>query len=147
MTRPTASHRGVVPESVTVEIPLTFKKRGGRKQMITPDGSCVRVDPGCQSPTGDNAALVRALARAYRWQWMLESGSYGSITELAEAERVNRSYLCRVLRLTLLAPEIVHAMSNGSSATLPVAQVLQPFEVEWNQQRQDLLMIRVVQRL
>ena len=56
-----------------------------------------------------NSALVKALARAHRWQRLLESGECGSITELAAAEKIDRSYLCRVLRLTLLAPEIEEA--------------------------------------
>ena len=71
--------------------------------MITPDGEAHRPRPRVDS------ALVKALARAHRWQRLLESGECGSITELAAAEKIDRSYPCRVLRLTLLAPEIVEA--------------------------------------
>ena len=94
--------------------------------MITPDGITERPRPRI-----DNA-LVKALARAHRWQRMLESGECGNITELAAAEKINRSYLCRVLRLTLLAPEIVEAILDGrqpEEVTLPA--LMRGIAVEW----------------
>ena len=104
-------------QTITVKVPLTIRKRGGRKTILAPDGSEAwspgpRVDP----------ALVKALARAFRWRRMLEDGSYSTIKELAAAEKINASYLCRVLRLTLLAPEIVEAILDGrqgDEVTLP----------------------------
>ncbi len=56
---------------------------------------------------------MKALARAHRWLSLPEGGEYGSIEELARAERINPSYLARALRLTLLAPEIVESVLNG----------------------------------
>jgi hypothetical protein len=56
----------------------------------------------------------KAVARAHRWKRMLESGAYASIGELAEAEKINQSYLCRVLRLSLLAPDIIEGALNGA---------------------------------
>jgi hypothetical protein len=136
MTRRPSTKRSVVSEGLTVEIPLAFKKRGGRKQMIMPDGSCAPAGPLDLSPTiSTNATLVRALARAHRWKDMLESGSFSSITELAEAERVNRSYLCRMLRLTLLAPEITSNILDGASGESELNGLMQPFSVEWDEQR------------
>ena len=67
---------------------------------------------------------------------MLESGECASITELAAAEKIDRSYLCRVLRLTLLAPEMVEAIMDGrqaEAATLP--ELMKGFPVEWARQR------------
>jgi hypothetical protein len=75
---------------------------------------------------------VKALARAHRWQRVLESGRCGSIAELAAAEKIDRSYLCRVLRLTLLAPEIVEAIMAGrhpEGVSLP--GLMKGFPVEW----------------
>jgi hypothetical protein len=104
--------------------------------MIMPDGSCAPAGPLDLSPTiSTNATLVRALARAHRWKDMLESGSFSSITELAEAERVNRSYLCRMLRLTLLAPEITSNILDGASGESELNGLMQPFSVEWDEQR------------
>jgi hypothetical protein len=83
-----------------------------------------------------NSALVKALARAFRWRRMLETGRYGTITDLAAAEKINESYVSRVLRLTLLAPDIVEAILDGrqtDNVTLPM--LMQPFSVEWPVQR------------
>jgi hypothetical protein len=93
--------------------------------------------PGCDNwappPSIDNA-LLKALARAHRWRRMLESGGYGTLAELADAERINRSYVSRILRLTLLAPEIVERILDGRPApSLP--QLLKPFPVEWDKQK------------
>ena len=86
-----------VPSILSVRVPFAVRKRGGRKLVITPDGETRRARPRVDS------ALVKALPRAHRWQHLLESGECASITELAAAEKIDRSYLCRVLRLTLLA--------------------------------------------
>ena len=90
-------------ETITIHIPMTFRKRGGRKLVVTPDGA-----PWAPRPRVDNA-MVKALARAFRWQRMLDDGVCGTIEELAKREKVNRGYMSRVLRLTLLAPDIVEA--------------------------------------
>jgi hypothetical protein len=60
-----------------------------------------------------NSTLVKVPARAFRWRRMLESGAYGTIAELAAAEKINSSYVSRLLRLTLLAPEIVEMILDG----------------------------------
>jgi hypothetical protein len=86
-----------------------------------------------------DSALVKALARAFRWRRMLEAGRYVSIAELAVAEKINESYVCRVLRLTLLAPEIVEEIMDGQqgpSVTLPV--VMTSWPMEWAGQRAAL---------
>ena len=85
-----------------------------------------------------DGTLVEALARAWRWQRMLECGEHGTLAELADAEDIGQSYVCRVLRLTLLAPAIVERILDGRP-TAGLAQLLKPFPVEWEQQRQDLL--------
>jgi hypothetical protein len=82
--------------------------------------------------------LVKALARAWRWQRVLESGEYGTLAELSAAERISRSYICRVLRLTLLASDIVERVMEGRP-TAGLARLLEPFPVEWEKQRQQFL--------
>src|SRR5437870_916048 len=81
--------------TATVSIPVTFRQRGGRKQIMTPPGAT----PWSPPPQIDTA-LLRAVVRAHRWRHMLESGAYASSAELAKAEKVNASYLGRILRLT-----------------------------------------------
>jgi len=121
------------PSTLSLRVPFAIRKYGGRKLVITPAGTTGRP------LTPIDGALVKAIARAHRWQRMLESGAFSSMTELAEAEKVSRSYVCRVLRLTLLAPEIVLEILDGRQgpkATL--ARVLEPFPMDWEKQRLSL---------
>ena len=116
-----------IPETMTLHVPFRIVKRGGRKEMQMPDRAL-------QERTPDNT-LVKALARAFRWKSMLESGEYATIAELAEREGIAPSYLTRVLRLTLLAPDIVETILDGRQGSeVTLARVLEPFPLEWNQQ-------------
>jgi hypothetical protein len=120
--------------TVTVHIPVTFRQRAGRKQILSPSGSA----PWSSAPRVDTA-LLKAIVRAHRWREMLESGEYSSAAELAKAENVNDSYLSRVLRLTLLAPEIIESIINGQQpSTLQVDDVLKPLPLDWQRQRSIL---------
>ena len=94
-----------IPETVTLHVPFRVVKRGGRKEMQLPDGAT--------QPRRTDSTLVKALARAFRWKRMLESGEFATIAELAEREGIAPSYMTRVLRLTLLAPDIVEAILDG----------------------------------
>jgi hypothetical protein len=116
---------------VTVRIPLVFKKRGGRKTVISPDGHTWERT----APLVDRA-LVRALARAFRWRRILDEGVVATIEELARRERVTRGYMSRVLRLTLLAPDIVEAILDGRHFEgLRLEELLEPLPPEWVAQR------------
>lgn len=131
-TRSKQSDVRALPKTITVNIPIHFERRGGRKTVISP----VRYAP--LPPKHDNA-LIKALARAHRWRRMIESVEYPSITELAKAEKVNQSYACRLLRLTLLAPHIVEAILNGAQQNaLQLDQLLHPLPVEWSSQKRLL---------
>lgn len=113
---------------ITVRVPLAIRHRPGRKTMVTP----VRSGGETQVPTRASPALVKALARAFRYQRLLDEGRYLSISEMAAAERIERGYLGTLLRLTLLAPDIVEAILDGrqpKGMTLP--QLMEPFPLEW----------------
>ena len=113
-------------------MPMTIRRRGGRKLVLTSDGAEVNAAPVTRHV--DNA-MVKAIARAFRWRDMLESGEYASVTELAAAEKINQSYLCRVLRLTLLAPGIVAAILDGRQrGGADLAMLMGPFPVDWREQ-------------
>ena len=77
--------------------------------ILAPDGSEL-TPPTKSQPDG---VLVKALARAWRWQRLLDRGVYSSVTEIAEAERISKSYVSRILRLALLVPDIVEAILGG----------------------------------
>ena len=117
--------------TVTVRIPVQFRQRAGRKQILTPPGSV----PWSPAPRVDHS-LLKAVVRAYRWREMLETGEYASAAELAKAEKVNDSYVSRILRLTLLAPDIIEAIVDGTQPpTMQVEDLLKPLPTEWKRQR------------
>ena len=101
--------------SITVRVPLAIRRRPGRKTVVTP----VRSGGAAALPTRADPALVKALARAFRYQRLRDEGRYGSISEMAAAERIDRGYLGRVLQLTLLAPDIVEAILRRAVADRP----------------------------
>lgn len=116
-------------QTLTVVIPLRVKPRGGRKAMVTPGALALE--------RRQDITLIKAVARAFRWRRMLETGRFGTINELAAAEKINSSYVSRLLRLTLLAPEMVDAILDGrqpEGMTLP--RLMKPLPVEWERQPQ-----------
>lgn len=123
------SRSAATPETVTVHVPFRVVKRGGRKEMIVP------ADAPAQRPRVDNT-VVKALARAFRWRKLLETGVYSTLEDIARAEKINTSYVSRILRLSLLAPDIVEAILDGRQGPEVTMAVLQrPFPVEWEGQR------------
>jgi hypothetical protein len=122
--------------ALTVTVPMTFKKRGGRKLVIAPNGADAWALPRARI---DNT-MVKALARAHRWKMQLDSGRFQTVQDLAEAEKINPSYIARVLRLTLLAPDIVEAILDGRQpAGLQLDDLLAPIPVEWDRQREAFM--------
>ncbi len=118
------------PAVVTIKVPFAVRKRGGRKLVLAPDGA-----PVPSAAPHIDSTLAKAIARAFRWQKMLESGKYATIREIAKAEKINPSYVSRVLRLTLLAPATVEAILDGRVGTGPtLAEAMVPFPVSWVQQ-------------
>ncbi|MFC7478041.1 hypothetical protein ACFQS7_27085 [Dankookia sp. GCM10030260] len=119
--------------SITVRVPLAVRRRPGRKTVVMP----VRSGGEIRVPTRADPALVKALARAFRYQRLLDEGRYASISEMAQAERIERGYLGTVLRLTLLAPDIVEAILDGcQSQVLGLPALLEPFPAGWADQCQ-----------
>jgi len=120
--------------TAVVSISVSFLQRGGRKQILSPPGTA----PWSPAPRVDGA-LVKAVVRAHRWRHMLENGEYTSSAELAKAEKVNDSYLSRILRLTLIAPDIIEAILAGRQAsTLQLDDLLKPLPAAWDRQRSEL---------
>ncbi|WP_298566087.1 hypothetical protein [uncultured Aliiroseovarius sp.] len=119
--------RTPIQDTVTLHVPFRVVKRGGRKEMQLPD--CIK------QPRRTDSTLVKALARAYRWKRMLESGEFATIAELAEREGIAPSYMTRVLRLSLLAPDIVEAILDGRRGLdVTLSQGLEPFPLAWKRQ-------------
>ncbi|MEI8154075.1 MAG: hypothetical protein WCG92_21200 [Hyphomicrobiales bacterium] len=133
MTEPRSS---VDARTVTVRVPLAIRRRGGRKLVLAPEGA--EITAASVTRHIDNA-MVKAIARAFRWRDMLESGEYATIREIAAAEKINETYVGRVLRLTLLAPDIVEAILGGRQpAGLQLDRLLRRFPVGWREQSRIL---------
>jgi hypothetical protein len=114
-----------------VSIPISMRRIGGRKKVITP----ANFAPWSPSPTRVDDTIVKVLARAHRWRGMLESKLFANVRELAKAEKINEAYLCRVLRLTLLSPTITEAILSGQLPDgVDLKKLLRPFPVVWQEQ-------------
>jgi hypothetical protein len=120
-------------DTFTIRVPLKLRRHGGRKLVIVLEGAGMPV----RAKATPDDTLLKALARAHRWRRMLESGQARSINELAEIEKINASYISRILRLTFLAPDIVTAILNGRQPrTLQLANLMDDMPVEWDRQRE-----------
>ena len=116
------SNRTVNPDTISIQVPFRFAKRGGRKEMQLPEDAPKRPD----------STLIKALARAFRWKRALESGEFASSAELAEREGIAPSYMTRLLRLTLLAPEVVERILAGDRVgEKRLAELLESLPEEW----------------
>ena len=117
-----------IPETVTLHVPFRIVKRGGRKEM--------QMSECATQPRRTDNTLIKALARAFRWKRMLESGEFASISELAEREGIAFTYMARLVRLSLLAPEIVDAIMEGRQPeSVTLATMMDPFPLDWKEQR------------
>ncbi|MBR0867870.1 hypothetical protein ACFLEY_08430 [Bradyrhizobium sp. YCK136] len=139
MNRPTTITLGTVSRpklsrdgrTMVISIPISFRRQGGRKRVVTPAHA-----PSWSPPQAriDNT-LIKAVVRAHRWRNMLESNLFATVRDLAKAEKINESYLCRVLRLTLLSPALTEAILNGfQPEALDLAQLLKSIPIEWDKQ-------------
>ena len=121
--------------TITVRIPMVWKCRGGRKVIIAPDGG----DAWAPAKPRSDELLIRALARAHRWKRMLEEGRFRSAGELAEAEEVTRSFITRMLNLTLLSPDVVEAILEGRQPkAIGLDELHQHVPSVWERQRKTV---------
>ena len=119
-------------KGIRISVPLKIKRKGSRKEIIAPDDN--------QSESGESRgcqeSLVRALALAYHWRDLIDSGKFDSITDLASAINKDRSYTARLFRLTLLAPEIVEAIVNGREPEwVCLRKLIEPLPMLWQEQK------------
>ena len=130
MAKPKLSDDG---RTVTVRVAISIRRRGGRRLVLAPDGTNITASPVTRHI---DSAMVKAIARAFRWREMLEIGEYPTVREIANAEKINETYIGRVLRLTLLAPDIVEAILHGRQpADMTLMSLMRQVAVEWPAQR------------
>ena len=118
-------------QMLTVRVPLAIRKlRGGRKLMVAPSS------PASPGASGADTTLVKAVARAFRWRRLIETGRYSTIDDLAVGEKINSSYVSRLLRLTLLAPDIVEAILDGQQPSeMMLPELMKGVPTIWEVQR------------
>ena len=122
--------------SEVTDISMSFRPRGGRTVIVLPDGSRGVVR---REATIDNT-MIKVIARGFRWQRLLYDGTYATIEDLAAAEKINPSYVSRILRLAYLSPVVVQAILDGKHpAWLTMRHLLEPFPTDWKQQEKKLL--------
>lgn len=122
--------------SEVTDIPMSFRPRGGRTVIVLPDGSRGVVR---REATIDNT-MIKVIARGFRWQRLLYDGTYATIEDLAAAEKINPSYVSRILRLAYLSPVVVQVILDGKHpAWLTMRHLLEPFPSDWKQQEKKLL--------
>jgi hypothetical protein len=117
-------------DTLTIRIPIPLQRCGGRKLIITPEGIAPTPKPR------PDETLIKALVRAHRWRRRIESGQAKSITDLAEQEGITDAYVCRLLPLTCLAPDLVEAILDGRQRRgLRLAKMLDSNPSRWDEQR------------
>ena len=127
----------IADQQLEIRVPITLRRRGGRKLIITPDADKGRV---ATLRDGQDGTLVKAIARGFRWRKLLEQGVYENVDEIAAKEKIDRSYVSRLLRMTLLAPDIVEMVLAGRQPRGINLQMLKrPIPDCWQEQR-DLLL-------
>jgi hypothetical protein len=119
-------------DTLMVHVPMAFRRRGGRKIIVAPDGSAM---PAAAPRYNVDNVLVKALARGFRWRKFLDNGTYSTIKEIAAKGRVEVSYVAEVLRLTLLAPDLVELILDGRQPPgWQLRQFRRSFPIEWQAQ-------------
>jgi hypothetical protein len=122
---------GLEVDTLTIRIPMRLQRRGSRKLIMTPEGAAAPTPKPRPEET-----LIKALVRAHRWRRRIERGHARSITDLTEQEGVTVAYVCRLLPLTCLAPDILEAILDGRQPKgLLLGQVLGNRQLGWNEQR------------
>jgi hypothetical protein len=120
--------------TLIIRVPVQFKRRGGRKRIITPEGVDAPMVPVQPAPVDDT--LVKTLVKAHRWRRRIETGKAKSVTDLAEQEKVSITYVTKLWPLTCLAPDIVVALLDGRQPRgLSVNRMLKNVPEAWSAQR------------
>lgn len=127
----------ITAATITVRVPLKIRRRPGRKTVVTPAPT---ADADSTIATRADPVLVKALARAFRYQRLLDAERYASISEMAAGEGIDRGYLGRLLRLAVLAPDVVEGLLDGRHFhDRGLAGLMEPLPMNWSDQRSLLI--------
>ena len=124
-------------DAIVIDIPMALRHRGGRKEIVLPPG----VAPVAESDDKDRSptSLALALARAFRWQEMIETGQFESNSDLARKLKLDQSYIARTIRLACLAPDLVEAIIDSQEPDgLSLRSLRRDLPLAWDEQRREL---------
>jgi hypothetical protein len=117
---------------ISVRVPIKIKRYGGKKLILLPEGAHMTA---LQEASKPDETLVRALAKAYYWQNLIDTGRYKSIDDMSRQRKINSSYMSRILRLNQLAPQIKKAILDGTQPRqLSLQDMQNPFPDIWDEQ-------------
>jgi hypothetical protein len=117
---------------VVIRVPMKLRHVSGRTEIIAPQA----LGKARQGAPGKPSALAVALARSLRWSELLDQGRYPTVAALAAAVGLERSYVARVLNLSLLAPDLAEAILYGEAPSgLSLSRMRDDFPMEWVRQR------------
>ena len=121
---------------LSIRMPVCFRRRSSRKMIIAPSGAGVLLNTGDLKSPKPDASFVAALVKAFQWQDLVDQGVYTSPKELAEKENIEVTHVYRLMRLTMLAPDIIEAVLDGAQPrTLTLQNIVRGFPVSWKEQR------------
>ena len=111
--------------NVLVTFPISLRFRAGRRRVIFQGNDSLEIDP-----------MVINLARAFRWQTLIDSGIYRNMGDLAAAIGKDPAFVARTIRLTLLAPEIIHEILAGTlKKSIPLENLRKEVPIRWEDQK------------
>lgn len=123
-------------QRVTV-VPLTIKRRQNRKVLTPPPSSAPDSSVG-----GFDESMIRTLGKGFHWQRQLDEGRYPHVSDLARKQKLERGWVSEILRMTLLAPDIITAIVEGRQPRHVNLHALRGridiIPRDWNEQRRLL---------
>ncbi len=118
----------LIPGAALIQLAIRARRRCGRTRLVAPATATMLASP----PTEEPDALTVAVARAFRWQELIESGKVPSVSALAEREEIDESFIRRQLRLTLHPPRLIEELLRGGDGMTSIeAAVRQEPQREW----------------
>jgi len=120
-------------DAIVIDIPMDLRRRSGRKEIVLPP------DAEKEPKAHQNRPLVLALARAHKWQKMLDSGEASGMEAIAAQHGVDRAYVSRILGLAMLAPNLTEAALQGDEpGGLSLRRLTKGLPSRWDEQRETL---------
>ncbi|MGD9649549.1 MAG: hypothetical protein AB7G80_05365 [Dongiaceae bacterium] len=129
------SHVRIENSKIIVHVPLNLRTWGGKKVIVGPQGKDLRA---LELDIRKDEKLLKALGRAYRWHGWILTGKYATVQEMSERQKINKSYMQRMMRIMQLSPKIVEAILDGQQPEgFALRDIEQTFSPLWSEQEKQ----------